>query len=539
MKYKLGYAMAFLPEMDFLKYDWIKKYAQNCEKFILGIPSDLIYNKFSNGTGVYEANSVKDYWLNFKWISDVVILSEDSLSYQTAFEKYHFDVCFYGSLYGKRFEDDKKFMVKHNVDFISLVPSVFSCIDTQNAANVFLHGAYIQKKIVAFGSGVFFEKFMNCFGKSFFFDYIVDNNQEKWGSYKYGIKIKSPESLLEEKTDDILVVVCSKNTSDIIEQLKNMADYDYRTLSFLNEIAILENFPGYKTSQELNDLTLKKIQDINYKMLEEFDSVCKKHDIEYFINYGTLLGAVRHKGFIPWDNDIDTIMKRDECLKLAKFKNEFADKYYWLSDDLIGNKKYFDTVTRLGYKNAYIRKTDGSDIFYENYYNGIHLDMFAVDRTYDNFWGKLQRYELAILYGLMNAYRHKSLFFDYDKKMRFYNKILCTIGKCIPLKWLKRKADKVARRFNNDEKAPFYFISNCALCKLWLLFPKNIFDKPTVNLKFGDLNVSASSEYDDMCKRIFGEYMNLPPVEQRVPHCGRELLSSDMFVFTAPEKRGQ
>ena len=53
---------------------------------------------------------------------------------------------------------------------------------------------------------------------------------------------------------------------------------------------------------------------------------------------------------------------------------------------------------------------------YENYYNSIHLDLFLIDKTYDDFKGKFQRFELALLYGLMNARRHKSMFFDYTKK---------------------------------------------------------------------------------------------------------------------------
>lgn len=536
-KYKTGYLMAWLPEFDFLKYSWVKDCASRCEKFILGIPSDGVYKNIFLAQE-YDAMAARDYWLNFKWITDVVILSEDLLSYQAAFLKFNFDACFYGSLYGRQFDVDKEFMKSHGVDFISLVPSSFSCAAGRNAMSMFLHVAGIQKKVVAFGSGAFFDRLFALQGGGFHPLFAVDNDSKKWGTVKNGVRIKSPEALGAEDADECVVVVCSKKNDEIVEQIKAVKSFDYRTLSFLNEIAVLENYSCCKNKRDLDQLTLKKIQDINFEMFKEFDSVCRRHGIEYFINYGTLLGAIRHKGFIPWDNDIDTIMKRDECLKLAQFKSEFSDKYYWLSDDLIGPKKYYDSVTRLGYKDAYIKKTDGSDVFYLNYYNGIHLDMFAVDRTYDNFWGKLQRYELAILYGLMNAYRHKSMFFDYDKKMRFYNAVLCAIGRLIPLKWLKKAADKTARRFNNDKKAPYYFISNCALCKLWLLFPKEIFDKPTVNLPFGGLQVSASAEYDAMCRKIFGDYMRLPPVEQRIPHCGRELVSADLFVFAAPSKRG-
>ena len=536
---KRAYLNYILYPYNLAPFDFLKKLAAQYGSLTIGIPSDYVMARlYGEGRNGYTAAAVRDFWKEFKFIDDIVILDDRNFGYQEMWERLKFDVCFYGSEYGSRFEADKKFMAERGVDFVSLVPNSFSLSEGINAVALYLQSARIQKKVVAFGSGAFYDRLMGVAKNCFLPAYIVDNDSAKWGTFKNGVEIKSPEAFAGEKEDGCVVIVCAKDSHPIVNQIRTIKNFDYRTLSFLNEIALLENFDFCKTRKELDDMALKRVQDINYKMLEAFDSVCRRNNIEYFVNYGTLLGAIRHKGFIPWDNDVDTIMKRDECLKLFEHRNEFSDDYYWLADDLIGDKKYFDSVPRLGYKNAYIKKTDGSDVFYENFYNGIHLDMFAVDRTYDNFLGRLQRYELALLYGMMNAYRHKSMFFDYDKKMRFYNSILCAFGKFIPLKWLKKRADKVARRFNNDKKAPYWFISNCALCKLWLLFPKETFDKPPVNLQFGNLQVSASAEHDAMCKKIFGDYMQLPPVEQRIPHCGREYFSADLFVFNAPAKRG-
>lgn len=142
----------------------------------------------------------------------------------------------------------------------------------------------------------------------------------------------------------------------------------------------------------------------------------------------------------------------------------------------------------------------------------------------------MQRVELAVLYGLMNAYRHPRFFDDYDKEMQRRNKILCGIGRHIPLPWLKKRADKVARRFNADPKAEYYFISNDALHKLTLLFPKELFDH-AVDMPFGTVDAKVSCDADQMCRILFGDYMQLPPVEQRVPHFGRRLLKAGLFEF--------
>ena len=82
-------------------------------------------------------------------------------------------------------------------------------------------------------------------------------------------------------------------------------------------------FPEYF----LDDDTLKKMQSELFKILLDVKYICEKYDIKYMLNGGTMLGAVRHKGFIPWDDDLDIMMKREEAEKLvARFREEFPDK---------------------------------------------------------------------------------------------------------------------------------------------------------------------------------------------------------------------
>ena len=66
---------------------------------------------------------------------------------------------------------------------------------------------------------------------------------------------------------------------------------------------------------------LKQLQKVEYQMLKDFDKFCRENDIEYCLTYGTLIGAVRHKGFIPWDDDIDVFVKAEDYLKLESIFN--------------------------------------------------------------------------------------------------------------------------------------------------------------------------------------------------------------------------
>ena len=340
----------------------------------------------------------------------------------------------------------------------------------------------------------------------------------------------NPEILREEEQEKTLIIVCGKFCEDMIEQIQRYGEFDYRTLHRKEEMSIWEEFPIIQIESAATDRVLKKIQEINYDMLQEFDLICRKYDVEYFLNYGSVLGAVRHKGFIPWDNDVDTVIKREQYEKLYEHREEFSNKYFWLDSSCIDRNKYFDSVPRLGYKHAHIKEDEDYCNYYNNLYNGIHLDMFFIDKTRDDFWGKLQRFELAVLYGFMNAYRHPKFFEDYDESMKRKNRILCSIGKHIPLQWLQRRVDVVARRFNNDANADYYFISNDALHKLTLLFPKEVFEYAE-DAPFGRVNAKVSCNADKMCKILFGEYMQLPGIEQRVPHWGRVLLKANMFEF--------
>lgn len=530
MRYQCGYLAAYVKDNDFEKYGWIKEAAWQCGKLVLGIPDNKVVEKIVGSITTYDAAKVREYCLKIMGIDEVVILDEDHICRFALPEGYDFDVIFCGSDFGRRHRQTIEMLAKKGISCIDLLPERIQKVEELDAFELILAHSGCGHKIILFGTGKYFDYYMTHYGKKYPPSYAVDNNPDRQNTHKEGIKINSPDSIKSEKSEDILVIICCKNYLEIIDQIHSYGDYDYRTLLRQEEMAVLEEYPVYKAGIDADNKTLKKIQDINYDMLQEFDLICRRHSIEYFLNFGSVLGAVRHKGFIPWDNDIDTVIKRHEYEKLMQYRNEISEQYFWLEPDCLEKKKYFDCVPRLGYRFAHVKEDEDFCNYYNNLYSGIHLDIFLIDKTRDNLWGRLQRFELAVLYGLMNAYRHSYFFYDYDKKMQRRNKILCSIGRYISLPWLKKRADKVARRFNDDPKAEYYFISNDALQKLTMLFPRELFDH-TVDMPFGKVNAKVSCDADKMCKILFGDYMQLPPMGQRVPHFGRRLLRADLFVF--------
>ena len=119
----------------------------------------------------------------------------------------------------------------------------------------------------------------------------------------------------------------------------------------------------------------KRCWAIELDMLQHLLDVCKKNDIQIFAYAGTLIGAVRHKGFIPWDDDMDLFLTRENYEKLQKVaKDEF--KYPYFLQNARTDKKFFIGYSRLRNSNTTgILKWERS----EDYNNGIYLDVFCMD----------------------------------------------------------------------------------------------------------------------------------------------------------------
>ena len=118
----------------------------------------------------------------------------------------------------------------------------------------------------------------------------------------------------------------------------------------------------------------KKLFSVLLDMLYQFDRVCQKHGLVYFIMYGTLLGAVRHKGFIPWDDDMDVVMPREDYEKFMRLKDEFKEPLFFQTP--YTDPGYFYTPIRIRNSNttAIVEKFK-----YAGFNHGIWFSVFPLD----------------------------------------------------------------------------------------------------------------------------------------------------------------
>ena len=271
--------------------------------------------------------------------------------------------------------------------------------------------------------------------------------------------------------------------------------------------------------KEYNKKTLKHLQKVELMILKDFIKICDENNLNYFLYGGTLLGAIRHKGFIPWDDDLDVIMFRKDYEKFLKImeNNEINEKY-----EIINTKydDYFFNFNKMSLKNT---------LFNEYWYDqvkfkmGIHIDIFALDNLPNN---KIKRYLFMQKCFITDRLFSMSAIKIKDKKeyikviSSFINSILNKLN--LTPKYFQRKTDKLFKKYNNKKTS---HISDLTANKP-LNFKMNDF-LPAKTCNFENTTVKIPNKYDKILTLLYGNYMKIPPKEKRVNHQAYKLKFGD------------
>lgn len=248
---------------------------------------------------------------------------------------------------------------------------------------------------------------------------------------------------------------------------------------------------------------------IEIKILKAINDICKKNGLQYFMCGGTMLGAIRHKGFIPWDDDIDVALLRkdyDRLIQLLKTQEE----YKWLGVLDYETKGYYYTFAKAVDKTTTAKMEDNLTS------HGIWVDIFPYDNLPDN----PKTRKKFILKGYFYRSIVQSMTFDstasnIDIKKRIIKNALKIYAKMINKENFIKKYIKFSKKYAETDTQ--YVGCLFSPYKMRECFLKNWFEEPRLYI-FENDSFYGPNDYDSFLKQLYGNYMQLPPEDKRRNH---------------------
>ena len=270
---------------------------------------------------------------------------------------------------------------------------------------------------------------------------------------------------------------------------------------------------------------LRKLQLICIDILFTIDDICRKHNLTYYLAYGTLLGAVRHKGFIPWDDDIDIYMPRKDMEKLiSDYSEDFKDPYrinHYASEYFMSNS--FNL--RIGSKKAQVQRIIGDEVKSID----VWVSVFPIDDCPNNILKrKILDWKTAIYYTILRLVRSAQNGTGQVERS-FKERIGILFNKIFPI-FRHFQVRDVALRL--DHTLSMY----CGVSsKYKAVFSYNVdplyykaeWFADTVYLEFEGRQLPCPIGYDKILSFCYGEYLNLPPVNKQKPAHGIDVVFRD------------
>ncbi|MBQ2727162.1 MAG: LicD family protein [Clostridia bacterium] len=259
----------------------------------------------------------------------------------------------------------------------------------------------------------------------------------------------------------------------------------------------------------MKELSLQELKEIEFDILKVFDAFCKENNIRYFFAYGTLLGAIRYKGFIPWDDDVDVLVPREDYDRMLTLFRD-SEKYQMFSLERTPEYRYpfaklCDMTTR---------KDEGA---YDNGVElGVDIDIFPLDH-WDNNTEKAQQ-EAKKIKGLMTY-----LGFSKLKKPDSLNPVKrCVKG--VVMAFCKRfGSEYYIRKIVEASNKPSQKDSSYVGCKVWCVYGSRGIHRAeafadTVEIEFEGEKFPAPAGYDSYLTDLYGDYLPEPPKEKQKTH---------------------
>lgn len=249
----------------------------------------------------------------------------------------------------------------------------------------------------------------------------------------------------------------------------------------------------------MTNLDLQGAKKIMVDILIEIDRICKDNHIDYWISFGTLLGAVRHKGFIPWDDDIDIVMPRKDYNKFTKIAESKLNKKY-LFQNKNTNKNHIVYGTKIRHKKS-VYVEFGNEERQPNGYNGIFVDIFPLDRV--------NKKHLKTIVFLKNLY-HISPF-----KQKYKSNASRIFNYSLIFLYPFREVFKIIAEKLFSDDGEIYI---CGMEVKFAFWHKYKLVYPIKKIEFEEVFFNCPQHEKIILEKFYGDFMTLPPLHQRQIH---------------------
>lgn len=259
------------------------------------------------------------------------------------------------------------------------------------------------------------------------------------------------------------------------------------------------------------EVDIKKLKQIELKILEQFINICNKENLKYYVLGGTMLGAVRHKGFIPWDDDIDVGMPRDDYEKFLNVAQKYLPKEYFLQTH----------VTDMEYPLNFAKIRNSNTTFIEtslnkcNINHGVFIDIFPLDYYPTNNIKSIffDIYNTILSFRISNVFNLENINYPFYKKI--IRKTISSILKIIypNIKSALQKREKLFKLVRESSLV----INYCGAWGKKEMVPVEWYGKG-IEMQFENLTIKVPTYYDKWLTQVYGNYMQLPPKEKQIAH---------------------
>jgi len=262
----------------------------------------------------------------------------------------------------------------------------------------------------------------------------------------------------------------------------------------------------------MDERTKEKLRSTELEILEEIVRICEKYDITYFLVYGTLLGAIRHKGFIPWDDDVDIAMPRKDYNKFKEICKTELDEEYFLQNHET-EPFYWHGISQIKVRkdNTLFEEPWVTDL---DVHKGIFVDIFVLDhaKKQNSILQDIQATLFEVTQGMM---WHKIIVASQDE-YSLKHKFIVSIASLFKLEHLIKMQKKIIS-INRNEDSSYYIHFGGRYNHKKKTLPKGVFHPPK-KVEFEDKQYDAPNDWDHYLTRIYGDYMEIPPEDKRGSH---------------------